>query len=268
MNTINLNNLERITLDAGAHNAPEDGHCLLEVVSMMSGEPFSDSPACCCPTLAAFGRRWNDDLPDTERQQLKQYIPQLLGSRGSDALALKRGYMAGDWLVRVCTPAWLDLKPELQAHAAGLRALAPITCEQTLASAMPALGNAQGAAAAAWDAARDAAWAAARDAAWAAARDAAWAAAWAAARAAARAAAWAAARDAAWAAARAAAWAAARDAAWDAARDAAWDAARDAAPGGEREAADAALKPVREALQASAHNLFAQMIAATEPEAA
>ena len=60
------------------------------------------------------------------------------------------------------------------------------------------------------------------------------------------AAAWAAAR----AAARAAAWDAARDAAWDAARAAAWDAARDA------------LAPTRDALQASAADLFDRMTTA------
>jgi hypothetical protein len=267
--------LADLHLDIGAHQNPQSGHCLMEVVSMFAGEPFSDSPACVDRVLAAFGRTWNDGLPQDERQALKQYIPQLVGTAQGEELSQRRGWMAADWLVRTCTPAWLELSPALAEHAAKLRALAPITGEQELASARPALDQAQQAAAAA----RDAAWAAARDAAFAAARDAAFAAAWAAAWDAA----WAAARDAAWAAARDAAWAAARDAArdaaWDAARDAAWaaawaaardaarDTARDTAWDAAWDAAAARLESTRAALQASAHELYARMIAAQPLEA-
>jgi hypothetical protein len=169
-----------LTLDNGGHDSPDEGHCLLEVVSMFAGEPFGDSPACVDPVLAEFGRTWNDGLPDDERQQLKRYIPLLPGTAQGDALSLKRSYLALDWSLRVCLPAWLELTPALAEHAAQLRALAPITGESALVAATPALDSARSAR----DAARDAAWAAARDAAWdaakAAAGDAAGAAAWAA----------------------------------------------------------------------------------------
>jgi hypothetical protein len=238
-----------LQLNGGSHYDPERGHCLLEVVSMFAGEPFSDAPVCVDYVLAEFGRAWNDGMrSDEEREQLKRYIVLLPGTAGSAALSQRRAWMAVDWSIRVSTPAWLELCPATAEHAAKLRALAPITSEQQLAAAQVALDKAQSAAAAARAAARGAAWAAAwaaaRDAAWAAARDAAWAAARAAAR------------DAAWAAARAAA----RDAAWAAA----WDAAKTVGPNAAYQVAyDTAaefLQPTTVRLQEEAHALYLRMI--------
>jgi hypothetical protein len=231
---LTLEELAAITLHHGGHQSPEEGHCLLEVVSMFAGESFGDSPQCVDPILATFGRSWNDGMrSDAERATLKQYIVRLPGTNKGDALSQKRGWMAMDWLIRVHCAAWLALNPGLAHHAQALQSHPQITCTADLAAVQPKLDAARKDSAAAWAAARDAARDAAWDAAWDAARDAAWDAARAAARDAARAAAGAAARDAAWAAAGTASGAAARDAAWaaaqDAARDAAGAAARDAA---------------------------------------
>ncbi len=250
-----------LKLDSGSHSDAKAGHCLLEVVSMFAGEDFGDEPACVDPVLAAFGRSWNDALPDDERQQLKRYILLLPGTAGSDALSQRRGWMAADWLIRSHTPAWLDMSPATAEHAARLRALAPITSEQTLAAAQGALDQARSAAAAAKAAAWDAAWDAARDAARAAAMAAAMAAAWAAA--------WAAAMDAAMAAAMDAAWAAAMDAAMDAAR-----AAVQKQVGPEQmysvayDPVHAFLAPTEKRLQEEAHALYLRMINEKLDEAA
>jgi hypothetical protein len=240
-----------LKLNSGAHDGPESGHCLLEVVSMFAREPFSDKPACVDYVLAEFGRTWNDGMrSDEEREQLKRYIVLLPGTAKGEALSQKRAFMAVDWAIRVYTPAWLDLSPALAEHTAKLRALAPITDEKRLAAAQSALDHARSAAAAAWAAARDAARAAAR----AAARDAARAAAW----------------DAAWDAAWAAAWAAAWDAAWAAA----WAAAQKVEGGYQeqyaaaRKVADELLAPTTATLQESAHALYLSMIAADDSEAA
>jgi hypothetical protein len=250
-----------LKLDSGSHSDAKAGHCLLEVVSMFAGEDFGDEPACVDPVLAAFGRSWNDALPDDERQQLKRYILLLPGTAGSDALSQRRGWMAADWLIRSHTPAWLDMSPATAEHAARLRALAPITSEQTLAAAQGALDQARSAADAAMNAARDAARAAARaaamDAAWDAAMNAAMNAAWAAAGAAAMDAAWDAAMN------------AAMNAAWDAARAAAMDAAMDAVQkqvGPEQmysvayDPVHAFLAPTEKRLQEEAHALYLRMI--------
>ena len=159
--------------------------CLLEAAALFAGEPFSDCPECVDPVIARFGRSWNDGMrSDEEREQLKQYIPLIVGTAGSLELSEKRSWMAFDWLVRVHLPAWLALTPSLVSHAKALAALPEIASGVQADTARPHLDAAWGAArgaarAAAWDAAWDAAGAAAGAAAGDAAGDAAWAAAWA-----------------------------------------------------------------------------------------
>jgi hypothetical protein len=241
--------LDTITLKHGAHRSLDDGACLLEAVSYIAREPWSDHPQCVCPALAAFGRAWNDGLPDdaTRTRLLAPFIPRLIGTRSTPDVQDARAFMASDWAVRTYTPAWLRLAG-LDDEAAALEALPEMTSAELCRAAMPTIDVARKKAAAAGDAAGAAAGAAAWAAAWAAAGDAAGDAAWAAAGDAAG--------DAAGAAAGAAAWAAARDAAraaaGAAAGAAAWAAAR------------AKLAPVVDLLQVSAAELFSRMIDLTE----
>jgi hypothetical protein len=86
-------------------------------------------------------------------------------------VAERRAYLALDWLIRVYTPAWLDLVEATKPYASALRALGEIV---DMASAKAAEPVVRAATAAGGGAARAAAWAAA----WDAAGDAAWAAAW------------------------------------------------------------------------------------------
>jgi len=218
--------LSKITLLSGSHETREAGVCAMELVAWMAGEKHTDRPVCVSPVLAAFLRRWNDDLDDEGRQRLKPFLPRTIGtaSDGHDEL---RGWLLTDWMVRVHTPAWLELAGVTEP-AAALRALPQIRAIADLTAAQPALDAARGKAAAAWDAA------------WDAARDAAGGAAW----------------DAAGAAARGAA----RDAAGDAAWAAAWAAARDAAGGAARDAARERLEPTKVSLQASAFELLDRLI--------
>ncbi len=241
--------LATIRFGVGSHDAttaPTGNRdlCIMEAVAYMAGEPWSDKPSCASPVIAAFMRSWNDALSEEDRDRLipgAVWVPRLVGSRGDDATEERRAYLALDWLIRIYTPAWLDLVPSLAPHAAALRAL-PEIVGLTTAEAAGSIVHA------AWAAA----WAAAWDAAWDSARAAARAAAWADARAAAGDAAW----DSARAAARDAARAAAGDAAGYAARAAAWDAAGDAAGD--------ALRPTVETLQQSAIDLLDRMLACGE----
>jgi hypothetical protein len=270
--------LDTLVLREGEHESPSAGLCVMEAAAFIAGEEHSDHPDCVSPVIAAFLRSWNDGLPDdaTRTRLLKPYVRRVIGTRTTDADEETRAWLATDWLVRVQTPAWLELAG-LKADAAALRALPELTSSEIAIACQSVLDTARANSAAAWAAAWDAAWAAAWDAAWdaawAAARDAAWAAVRAALRAAAWDAAWAAVRAAAWDAAWDAAWAAARDAAWDALRAAAWDAAWDAAWAAVRAAAwDAAwaaaraaahnrLQPTVEELQRSACDLLDRMVA-------
>jgi hypothetical protein len=277
--------LEDIVLAKGNHpepNGSKDG-CLLEWASYLAGEPWSDHPECVSPTIAAFSRRWNDDLDDEPRQVLRDYLPRLLNTRGTHYQEIERYWMVIDWMIRVYLPAWLDLAG-LTTEADSVRRLPKYIDAKVTKKSQPTIDKAKdisaarklaagaaaraaawdaawdAAGAAAWDAAGPAVWDAAGDAARAAARDAAGDAAWDAARAAARAAAGDAAGAAAWNAARAAARDAARAAAWDAAGAAAGPAAWDAAG----PAVWDALRPTTESLQVSALQLLDDLIAVTD----
>ena len=233
-----------ITLTRGAHETRAAGVCLLEAAAWFAGKSHTDHPACVSPVLAAYGRSLNDALPDDSRQLLVPFVPLMPGTAG-DGLDEARGYLALDWLIRVHTPAWLDLAG-LADEARALRDLSRITDLAAAQAARPVVLTARNKATAARDATKDAA------------RAAAWDAAWAAAGAAAKAAAWdAAAGEAAGDAARAAAWDAARDTARDAAGNAAWD---DAAWDAAWDAARDVLAPTVTQLQESAIVLFSAMI--------
>jgi hypothetical protein len=251
--------LDALVLLAGGHKSLAEGACLLEAISHIAGERWSASPRCVDPTLAAFGRSWNDALDDKTRQRLKIYIPRLIGTAGSAAISNRRAWMATDWASRVSAPTWLR-RAGLVEEAAALEALPEIVDSASAAHAQGALNRARTMAGAARDAARDAALGAAYDAALGAAYDAALGAALGAAL------------DAALDAARGAALGAALGAAYDAARDAALGAALDAALGAALGAAydaalgaayDAALGALKETvarLQESAFDLLDRMI--------
>ena len=232
--------LDAITLASGAHDRRTDGVCVMEAVAWWAGEDHSDRPECVSRVIGAFLRSWNDALPDGDRQQLRRWIPEVVGTNAGPAVDAELSWIALDWLVRVHTPAWLRLAGLIEQAAllTDMAEITPATCPSILPTLTAVCSDARAAAGdAAGDAARDAAWAAAwaaaQDAARDAAGDAAWDAAWAAA--------WTAAGDAAWAAA------------WDAAGIAAWDAAWDAAR--------AALAPTIAELQVSAHDLIGLMVA-------
>ena len=145
--------LDAVVLSKGEHETREDGVCLLEAAAWWAGQEHTDHPPCVSPVLAAFGRAWNDDLPDDRRHILKPFIPLLPGTAG-DGHDLARSYLALDWLVREHVPTFLALAPVLARHAEALRALAPLRDPRTVYTAEPVI-----------NAARDAAWAPARAAA-------------------------------------------------------------------------------------------------------
>lgn len=266
--------LETLHLERGDHKSLEEGVCLLEAIAYIAGEPWSDAPQCVSPVIAAFLRNYNDSVSDEKRQELKQYIPRLIGTRGSNALEERRAIMAGDWLVRTHTPAWLRLIG-LTADALALASFPEITSMAQLLSIKFLLETARKNAAAA----RAAAEPPTGTAGW----DAVWAVTWSAAAASARNATSAAAGNAASAATEVVAevvagslatwndswdvsWDVSWDTSWDASWTAAWSGVRDAARASTKDAAmaaaGAALQPTVDALQASVPDLIERMISA------
>ena len=175
------------TLGYGTHATPADGHCAMEWVSHLAGEPHGDEPACVSPVLRALCIALNDGLADEPRQRLRPYLTRTIGTAG-DGLDGARAWLAMDWLVRTYTPAWLALAG-LTEPATQLEALPAVIGDDSLRVGLDVLDDARhrarqarirafgGSGATAWASAltrgryaREAAWSCAGAAAWAAAR--------------------------------------------------------------------------------------------------
>ena len=120
-----LSILDTLHLNAGAGD-DLDTACVMQAVAYIAGEPWSDHPECACPVITAFMISWNDGSTDEQRQELKRYIPLLVGSRSTPEVEARRGRLASDWLIRTFTPAWLRLAG-LSDHAKRIEALGDTT---------------------------------------------------------------------------------------------------------------------------------------------
>lgn len=120
---MNALKLREIPLSKGRHKSPEQGVCLMEVVSYVAGEAFSDHPKCACPCMSRFLRRWNDDLDDEGRQMLKQFVPLLVNSNLGTKVANRRMDMLEEWFYTVYMASWLELSGQHDAaeHVHALR---------------------------------------------------------------------------------------------------------------------------------------------------
>ena len=125
--------LDTLVLRSGAHTSPSDGVSLMEAVSALAGEPWSNRPSCTSPVIAAYARSLNDWLPDDARQRLKVYIPRLVGTAAPD-LELRRAFACADAAVRVFAPLAFAAAG-LVEEAAKLGALAPVDRESAARSA-------------------------------------------------------------------------------------------------------------------------------------
>lgn len=103
-------------LSGGAHNSPEKGACVMEMVSFMSGDKWTDSPKCTNQHISYAAQSVNDRLSEQGRQKIltqfdrlfntsdpefadafeKEYAVYLM-DRASEGTA-SSGY-AQDWLV-------------------------------------------------------------------------------------------------------------------------------------------------------------------------
>lgn len=73
-----------IWLSPGRHRRGS-ATCLMELTSVLAGEPKSDAPRCTDPVLAALARSVNDFASDENRQRLTRFVPDLIGACGADA---------------------------------------------------------------------------------------------------------------------------------------------------------------------------------------
>jgi hypothetical protein len=88
-------NYQTVRLSRGRHASPEDGACVMEMASMLAGEPYSDHPPSVCPVIGAFLRVYNDAVDDDRRQDLYGYAARVVDSRANeDVTALRAAHLA------------------------------------------------------------------------------------------------------------------------------------------------------------------------------
>jgi hypothetical protein len=90
---------QTVKLSRGKHDSPDEGACVMELASMLAGEPFSDHPRTSCPVIADLLRSYNDAIDDRRRQDLYDYASRVVGSRSSPAVAQSRRARIRQWTV-------------------------------------------------------------------------------------------------------------------------------------------------------------------------
>jgi hypothetical protein len=108
---------QTVRLSRGKHVSPAEGACVMELASMLGGEPFSDHPLSVCPVIGAFLRTYNDSVDDRRRQDLYAYASRVVGSRASYHVERTRQAHLEQWTKeirrqrhkRLRLPRWLGL---------------------------------------------------------------------------------------------------------------------------------------------------------------
>jgi hypothetical protein len=88
---------QTVELRRGRHSSPDQGACVVELASMLAGEPFSDHPKSVCPVIAAYMRALNDGLGDLERQELYGFAAAIVGTRGPRRVRRARARACARW---------------------------------------------------------------------------------------------------------------------------------------------------------------------------
>lgn len=88
---------QTVRLSQGKHRDPDHGACVMELASMLAGEPFSDRPRCVDPVIAAFLRTYNDGIDDKRRQELYPLAAEAVGTRSVSSVQSERALMCLRW---------------------------------------------------------------------------------------------------------------------------------------------------------------------------
>jgi hypothetical protein len=88
---------QTVRLSQGKHRDPDHGACVMELASMLAGEPFSDRPRCVDPVIAGFLRTYNDGIDDRRRQDLYPLAAAVVGSRTVSSVQAERARLCLRW---------------------------------------------------------------------------------------------------------------------------------------------------------------------------
>jgi hypothetical protein len=97
---------QTIKLSKGRHTTPEEGACVMELASMLAGEPFSDHPVSVCPVIGSCLRAYNDWIDDDRRQDLYRYASKVVGTRASQEIQRARAERVTAWAGEVARRRW------------------------------------------------------------------------------------------------------------------------------------------------------------------
>lgn len=70
-------------LAGGPHDSPREGACVMEMVSFMSGDEWTDTPKCSGMLITYLAQRVNDKLTDKNRGLIMQHFHRLFGTSDS-----------------------------------------------------------------------------------------------------------------------------------------------------------------------------------------
>jgi hypothetical protein len=102
---------QTIKLSRGKHQSPDQGACVMELASMLAGEPFGDHPESVCPVIGSFMRAYNDSIDDGRRQDLYGYASKVVGSRAGDQVQQARIEHITSWGLSLHHHRWMRLLP-------------------------------------------------------------------------------------------------------------------------------------------------------------
>src|SRR5436305_11391770 len=88
---------QTIKLAKGKHPSAEEGACVMELASMLAGEPVSDHPTSVCPVIGSCLRAYNDWIDDDRRQDLYAYAAKVVGTRAPPEVQRARGERVTAW---------------------------------------------------------------------------------------------------------------------------------------------------------------------------
>lgn len=74
---------QTVRLSRGKHSSPEQGVCVMELASMLAGEPFSDRPRSADPVIGGLLRAYNDTVDGERRQDLYALAAEVVGTASS-----------------------------------------------------------------------------------------------------------------------------------------------------------------------------------------
>jgi len=88
---------QTVRLSQGKHRGPDHGACVMELASMLAGEPVSDRPRCVDPVIAGFLRTYNDGVDEAHRQELYPLAAEVVGTRATADVQAERARMCMAW---------------------------------------------------------------------------------------------------------------------------------------------------------------------------